>query len=308
MGLFSFIGSIGSAIVSGISKIASSIAPTVISFAKTAFKAATTVFTSLSKVGGFIGSIASSASKLFSGISTLVAGPLGSIVGQIATHLIITAISKAIEWLARKMEIISQEDKVEEVGYRVEEAAKHEEWQKREDFDSFAEYNNYLKNKIPSNEIDRNKLESNRLTYRGLGMTALSNGLEAKFGLEMPIDFLIEIGRCKLNGIELNNLIEEFSAKGYNLSLFREYLQGNLTGDMNRAVYSVILDSLKKVYPEKDESDLTAQITSMKKASRDDVEMLKNYEAEFEAITKNQDISEAEKIIFDEVAKSDKLG
>ena len=77
---------------------------------------------------------------------------------------------------------------------------------------------------------------------------------------------------------------------------------------MNRAVYSVILDSLKKVYPEKDESDLIAQITSMKKSSRDDVEMLKNYETEFEAITKNQDISEAEKIIFDEVAKSDKLG
>ena len=212
MGLFSFIGSIGSSIGAGIAKIASSIAPAVTSFAKTAFKAATSLFTSLGDAGGFIGKIASVAGNLFSGVSRIVAGPLGPIVGQVVTNLIIAAVSKVVEWLSRKVEVVDPEDTVEEVGYRVEEASQHDDWKKREEFDSFAEYHIYLKNKIPTSAIDRNKIESNRLAYIGLGLTVLNEGLGEKFGVNIPIEFLIEIGRAKLTGEEMNSLIKEFSA------------------------------------------------------------------------------------------------
>ncbi len=282
MGLLSFFGGIAS----GVAKIASAIASPVVSFAKTAFKAATSVFTSLSGAGGFLGKVASAAKSLFSGVGSIVAGPLGTIVGQVVTNLIIAAISKVVEWLSKKNEVIEPEDTVEEVGYRVEEAEKHDDWQKREDFDSFAAYHNYLKGKIPTAEIDRDKIEAHRLTYMGLGLTALNEGLESKFGLKIPVEFLIEVGRSRLNGAELNSLLEEFSAKGYDLSLFRSYLQGRLDDNTARLIETMVFEALKKVYPEKTEADLNVQISAMKDASRDDIKVLKNYGTEIEAVTK----------------------
>lgn len=305
MGLFSFIGGIGGAIVSGISKIASSIAPAVTSFAKTAFKAATSVFTKLSECGGFIGKISSVAKNLFSGTASIVAGPLGPIVGQVVSNLIIAAISKVVEWLSQKNKVIEPEDTVEEVGYRVNEAANHEDWQKREEFDSFAAYHNYLKGKIPTSDIDREKIESNRLTYMGLGLTALNEGLESKFGLKIPVEFLIEVGRSRLSGMELNSLLEEFSAKGYDLSLFRSYLQGRLDLNTAQLIENMVFEALKKVYPEKSNVELNAQISAMKNASRDDVKVLKNYEAEVEAVTKGN--NDKVEIISDGVGKNDSV-
>ena len=41
-------------------------------------------------------------------------------------------------------------DAVNEVGYRLEEASKHNDWEKREAFGSFAEYNEYLKAHTPA--------------------------------------------------------------------------------------------------------------------------------------------------------------
>ena len=305
MGLFSFIGSIGSSIASGISKIGSAIATGVTSFAKTAFKAATGFISSLTSSGGFIGKIATGALKLFGGVSKIIAGPLGPIVGQIIVHLIIKAISKVVEWLAQKNEVIAPEDKVEEVGYRVEEAAKHDDWQKREEFDSFKDYHEYLKNKIPAADIDRNKLRENHLAYVGLGITTLTEALEEKLGLQIPLEFLIEIGRCKLSGTEINSLLEEFGAKGYNLSLFREYLQGKLTVDMNKAIEAAVLESLKKIYPEKSDEDLVSKISSMKNSSRNDVAVLKNYETEIQTLIDKP--NDAPQILSGEVAKNDRL-
>lgn len=306
MGLFDFIGSIGSSIVSGISKIASSIAPAVTSFAKTAFNTAVSVFTTLSaSSGGFIGKVASVAKNLFSGVSTIIAGPLGPIVGQVVSNLIIAAVSKVVEWISQKNKIIEPEDTVEEVGYRVREAANHEEWQKREEFDSFAAYHNYLKGKIPTAAIDREKIELNRLTYMGLGLTALTEGLESEFGLKIPIEFLIEIGRSKLSGMELNSLLEEFSAKGYDLSLFRSYLQGRLDINTAQLIENMVFEALKKVYPEKSNVELNTQISAMKEASRDDVQVLKNYENEVEDVTKGN--NDKVEIILDGVGKNDSV-
>lgn len=302
MGILSFLGSIASSIA----KIASSIAPPVISFAKTAFKTATSIFTSLSDAGGFIGKVASAAKSLFSGVGSIVAGPLGTIVGQVVTNLIIAAISKVLEWLSKKNEIIEPEDTVEEVGYRVEESAKHDDWQKREEFDSFATYHNYLKGKIPTAEIDSDKIKTHRLTYMGLGLTALNEGLESKFGLKIPTEFLVEVGRSRLSGVELNSLLEEFSMKGYDLSLFRSYLQGRLDDNTARLIETMVFEALKKVYPEKTDTDLNVQISAMKDASRDDVKVIKNYEIEIEAVTKG--INDKLEINLDGVEKDGGMG
>lgn len=304
MGLGSFFSGIGSAIASGISRIASSIGTGVTSFAKTAFKAATGIFSSVGKIGGFVGKVAGVASKLFTGIGSIVAGPLGPIVGQVVTNLIIAAISKAVEWLSKKVSVAEPEDTVEEIGYRIEEASKHDDWQSREMFDSFAEYHNYLKAQIPV--VDRNKIEANRLAYMGLGLSALNGGLEEKFGIQIPVEFLIEVGRAKFDGKELGSLIEEFSAKGYDLTQFRKYLRGDLSGESSRLIETAILESLKKIYPEKSADDFAARLSAMKNSARDDVAVLKNFEPEVEALTTGA--KNFKQILFDGVTKNVDVG
>ena len=281
MGWFSsFVGGIAS----GIGKIVSCVSSAVSVAAKGVFKVASAAVSSLASVGGFIGNVAAGAGKILSMASSFLAGPLGPILGPIIGQLVIQAIGKAMAWVAKKIGLIKENDEVEEVGYRIEEASKHEDWETREAFGSFAEYHDYLKEKIPSNAIDRHKLEQNRLGYISLGISALKDGVGAKFGLDMPIDFLLEIGKCRLNGNELNSLLEEFSAKGYDLSLFRRFLQGELSGDMRRAVEDSILNALKTVYPEKSTENLMLQISSMRNVSRDETSIVENYKPELEKL------------------------
>lgn len=280
MGIFGFIGGAIRSIGSGIAKVASCISTAVTKVATSAFKVATTALSSLAASGGFIGTIAAGAGKLLAAASAFMAGPLGPIVGPIIASLVIEAIGKAIGWVAKKLGIIKEEEEPEEVGYRMEEAAKHDDWEKREAFGSFTEYHDYLREKIPASAIDREKLKQNRLMYMSLGISALKDGIGKKFGLDMPIDFLIEIGKCRLDGQELNALLEEFSAKGYDLSLFRQYLQGELQGDMRLKVEDGILIALRNVYPEKTEAELKEAITDIRNVSREDGNILKKYAQE----------------------------
>ena len=284
MGIFSFIGGAISSIGAGIAKVASCISTAVTKVATNAFKAATTALSTLAAGGGFIGTIAAGAGKILAAASAFMAGPLGPIVGPIIARLVVEAIGKAIGWVAKKLGIIKEDEEPEEVGYRMEEAAKHDDWEKREAFGSFTEYHDYLREKIPASAIDRKKLEQNRLMYMSLGINALKGGIETKLGLDMPIDFLIEIGKCRLDGQELNALLEEFSVKGYDLSLFRQYLQGDLSSDMRRKIEDGILIALKNVYPEKSDTDLREKISAMRDVSREDGNILKNYATELDQL------------------------
>ena len=121
-----------------------------------------------------------------------------------------------------------------------------------------------------------------------MGISVLKDGIGTKLGLDIPIDFLIEIGKCKLDGSELNALLNEFSAKSHDLSLFRQYLKGELRGNMRRAVEDSIFNALKSIYPEKSDESLRVQISSMREVARDDSKILQNYESELESL-KNKD-------------------
>ena len=101
-------------------------------------------------------------------------GPLGPVIGPIVEQLVFKVVIKGIEYFARKMGIIEEEEKAEEVGYRVEEAEEHEDWMRQENFPSFEEYYAYLKKQIPDTEIAYAKLKENRDRYMALGTMELT--------------------------------------------------------------------------------------------------------------------------------------
>lgn len=226
---------------------------------------------------GVVAGIASKAASFVGLVATLPLGPLGPIVGALVQQLVIHFVTKAIEYLAKKLGLIEERDSVEEVGYRVEEAQKHDDWKRQEDFATFEEYYAYLKEQIPDDKIDRRKLEENRQRYRILGAMELTDGLEKHAGIKMPEDFLFEIGRSRMETNEILAIVDAFKALGSETVYVSDYFKGKLSRDENIKIEDALLASLRKYYPEKDDDALYERLGVMRMASRDDTELADIY-------------------------------
>lgn len=268
MGLFSSICSFVSNVVSSVCSTACSVVKTV----------GSTLTTFASKAIGIVGSLATKAANSVGMIASLPLGPLGPIAGAILQQVIIHLVSKAIEYLAKKLGIIEERDKVEEVGYRVEEAQEHDDWKRQEDFKSFDEYYSYLKEQIPDDKIDRKKLAANRTEYTILGMMELTNGLENRIGIKMPEEFLFEIGRSRMEPNEILAIVDAFKFLGSDTIYISEYLKGKLTREENIKIEDALLVSLRKYYPDKDDDYFYERLGMMRMASRDDMKLAEVYE------------------------------
>lgn len=280
----SAICSVGRSISTGISSLASGIGKVVSNVASTAIKAGSTLLSGLSKVGGFLGKIATGAGKIFSAAAGFLSGPLGQILGPIIGELVIQAITAAITFMAKKMGIIDENEKPEEVGYRLQEAQEHPEWQNRDDFDSTKKYYDYLKTKIKDEDIDQNKLEEHKLEFSTMGAEMLRTSIEEELHIDFPIDFLIEIGRCRLDGAELMNIIKDFINKGYKLELIRQYLKGHLKGLEKQKVGDSLLLAMKNSHPEWSDTQVSDRINGMILASQQDNAVALMYNDKLEEI------------------------
>lgn len=224
----------------------------------------------LATQSGMLGKIGLGCTKFLGGAAGFMAGPLGPIVGEIVGQLVIYAATNALTQVAKKLNLISTDDKAEEIGYRLEVASQHNDWKCREDFATFGEYYDYLRQQVPDETIDPARLHDDRLYYTAMGGNALRLSIAEHYHMDIPIDMLIEIGRCHLDGDSLQEIMERFSAEGYNLGKFREYLQGELKGIERSNVEQYIAESLMNVYPEYSPEQLANKLREMRNASRDE--------------------------------------
>ena len=268
MGFWSSVCSTVGSVVSGVCSAACSVVKTVGS--------ALTTFAS--KAIGIVGSLATKAAGFIGMVATLPLGPLGPIAGAILQQIMIHLVSKTIEYIAKKLGIIEERDKVEEIGYRVEEAQEHDDWKRQEDFKSFEEYYAYLKEQIPDDKIDRKKLAANRTEYTVLGMMELTNGLENRMEIKMPEEFLFEIGRSRMESNEILAIVDAFKFLGSDTVFISDYLKGKLTREENIKIEDALLVSLRKYYPDKDDDYFYERLGVMRMASRDDMELAEVYE------------------------------
>ena len=264
-----------SSVCSFVGSVASGICSAACSVVKGAGSALTTF---ASKTIGIVGSLATKAASFIGMVATLPLGPLGPIAGAILQQILIHLTSKAIEYLAKKLGIIENRDKVEEVGYRVEEAQEHNDWKRQEDFKSFEEYYTYLKEQIPDDKIDRKKLATNRTEYTVLGMMELTNGLEHRMEIKIPEEFLFEIGRSRMESNEILAIVDAFKFMGSDTVYISDYIKGKFTREENIKIENALLVSLKKYYPDKDDDFFYERLGEMRMASRDDMKLAKIYE------------------------------
>ena len=290
MGFFSGIGSFCSSIASGISSVCSSICSgigsaiskvgsVVSSFAKTAI-------TALGKAVGF------KAGGLLGMAAKIMAGPLGPIICPVIVNLAIKVIAKVTIAIAKKLGIIGEKEKPEEVGYRIDEANKpeHQDWRQPEEFPSFKEYYAYLKQQIPDEKIDQHELETNKRKYTVLGTAAIVKGLEESYRINLPESFMMEIGRSRMNSAEVQAVIEVFKTLGYDRVIFSDYLRGSLQPSETRRIAQSLTEAMLKYCPQKSRLDVLRRLDTMKINSVNDERMAENsYRKELEDLKTNQE-------------------
>lgn len=280
MGFFSFIGSaissVGRAISSGIGAICRGISSAVTSTVSTLGNLASKA------IGSFIGGIASKAAgflKTFSGIMT---GPLGPILGPILVDLAVKLVVKVISKMAEEAEVVEKGEKPEEIGYRIEEADKHEDFKRRDEFQNFKEYYSYLKEQIPIEETDAVKINQYKDFYSLLGMQAEIQALEEKFGIHISKNALVEIGKSAMTVKEVQAFMRAFNNLGYSDLNISEYLKGTLPAGELERITDAVLDALKLYYPEKSENVLLQRLNQMRRVSSDDLKIVEVYSDELQ--------------------------
>ncbi len=277
------------AICSGISSIASAVCSGIKSVGSAIVKFAGSA---ISAVGQMIGGKAAGFLGLVGG---LVSGPLGGILGPIIGQLIIKVVVKVVEKLAKMLGIIKEEDKTEELGYRIEEANKEEnkDWKQKEDFSSLAEYYAYLKEQVPDEMINHKELKRNHDYYSILGMSAETAAIEEELNIAIPPTFLFEVGRSRMEPNEIRAIADAFRALGYDSVEVMDYFKGKkLTPSEAKRITESIIESLKTYYQDKTEAQLYARLGEMQANSRDDNKLKDVYKDELKETSEKQQIPE----------------
>lgn len=296
MGVLDFLGSVAS----GIGKLASGLVRTAASVIKTGAELAVRGFKHIAgAIGGNAGKIFGAAARLLgAAISVVTTGPLGPILGPIVVQIIIEVAAQVVAKIAKSLGIIKEEDKVEEVGYRLEEACavdeqgdlKHPDWKRMEDFDNMRDYYAYLKVMIPDEAIDYGKLKKNRLNYVALGTTGLTEGWGKIAGIQIPEDFILNIGQANLRQGEVQAVIDAFKALGFTSIRFKDFLTAkNLTMDEVDRLRDVLIAAYQDIYPDKSRADVLLRLHEWRQAVTDDRVVYETYKDRVDSVMDQAD-------------------
>lgn len=222
-------------------------------------------------------------------VATILSGPLGPILGPLILNLMISAVIKVITAVAKKLGLVEDEEKVEDIGYRMEEADKHEDWKTEDEFPTWKEYYEYLKQQIP--EVDEEKIRSNELHYQLLGMTAERHAIERELGILMPETFLNEAGRGKMTAEEL--LAFSDAMKSLQWEPVRDYLKGKLPPREIDHIENALLEALMQRCQGKTREELQIRLNDIRDASSDDRKLAEIYSQELQK-TYGKELAEAD--------------
>lgn len=228
-----------------------------------------------SAVGSFISGACSVFTKAVAGIAgiatgalSVVLGPLGPILGPIIANLIIKVIGAVLSKLAKLLHITKEEEKPEEVGYRVDEASRHEDWKKREEFASFQDYYDYLRQQIPDEEIDKDKLNKNSGAYRIIGSSTLYHEIGEEEGMDLPGEFMMDIGRGKLSAEEVKTVLKTFKDLKVDGKSIADYWEGNMTFREEKPITEALRSAFAALYPEKSKEEINDRLDDIRSATR----------------------------------------
>jgi len=213
---------------------------------------------------GFFSAIGSFVSGAVSAISSAI-GSIGSALASSAGHFLkvaspwLGAVMQVIQVVSTLLGILNSEDDIEELGAKAMEADK-----KPEDFDSNAEYIDYLRNDI---ELDREKFENatdvEKTARQAVGASIVIKGIEEKKGFDIPVTTWVAMAKLGLGekAEEIDKILETF--KDGKLEDFVDYTEGKLEAKKEVEVGDSLVEMYQELEPSMSIEEIEDKVMNM---------------------------------------------
>lgn len=193
----------------------------------------------------FCSLVDSAVSVVTSAVSSVLSGAAVSLL-KLAGPLL-GPMGLAIQAVGALLGILKPNENIEELGAKAMEADK-----KPEDFDSNAEYIDYLRNEVTlDQEKFKKATEVEKAARTAVGASIVVKGIEENKGYKIPTIFWVKVAEQALKAKEIDALIDTF--KEDKLDSFVAYSEGKLgykdevkTGDKLVDMYSELEPNLSK--------------------------------------------------------------
>jgi len=213
---------------------------------------------------GFWGSVCSFVSGAVSAIGSAI-GSIGGALASSAGNFLkvaapwLRAVIQVIQVVSTLLGILNAEDNIEELGAKAMEADK-----KPEDFDSNAEYIDYLRNDI---ELDREKFENatdvEKTARQAVGASIVIKGIEEKKGFDIPVTTWVAMAKLGLGdkAEEIDKILDTF--KDGKLEDFVDYTEGKLEAKKELEVGDSLVEMYQELEPSMSIEEIEDKVMNM---------------------------------------------
>jgi len=208
--------------------------------------------------------VKSLASKAVSVVSSAIK-KVGEVVVEGAKKLLefeiekLKLIVKVIDTIGKMLGIIKPEENVEELGDKAMRADK-----RPEDFDSFNDYIEYLRNEISSSKEELEKLPlEERLARRAIGSAILSKAISERKSLEIPMEFWKEAVSRGLSAKEIDYFLTKFKNDGIRPIDFVKYLKRELDLKEEEKIEDSLIRAYKELEPSADIKEIEERVINL---------------------------------------------
>ena len=210
---------------------------------------------------GGLGSMISSAVSVVASAIGSLGGALASSTGnflKVASPWLGTVI-QVIQIVSMLLDILQPGDSVDELGAKAMDADK-----KPEDFDSNAEYIDYLRNDI---ELDQEKFENatdvEKMARQAVGASIVIKGIEEKKGFDIPVTTWVAMAKLGLGdkAEEIDKILDTF--KDGKLEEFVDYTEGKLEAKKELEVGDSLVEMYQELEPSMSIEEIEDKVMNM---------------------------------------------
>ncbi len=213
---------------------------------------------------GFWSSVGSFVSSACSVVSSAVSSIGGALASAASTMLKVAGpwlgpIGQVIQVVSLLLDVLKPGDNIEEIGAKAMESDK-----KPEDFDSNAEYIDYLRDEVT---LDKEKFEKagdvEKIVRTAVGASVVAKGIEDKKGFDIPLEAWISMAKLELTNKaeEVDKLLETF--KDGKLEDFSKYVDGKLDIKKEGEIGDTLVEMYQELEPNSSIEEIEAKVMKM---------------------------------------------
>lgn len=211
-----------------------------------------------SGLGSMVSSACSMVSSAVSSIGNALVSSASKLLDLPGTRL--GPIVEIIRIVATLIGVLTKDDDVEEIGAK----AMQPESKKPEDFDSNAEYIDYLREEVKLDKEKFNKAgDIEKAARTAVGASIVANGISEQKGFDIPLETWVAMAKLNLTdkAEEVDKLLETF--KDGKLEDFSKYVDGTLDIQKEGEIGDYLVEMYKELEPNSSIEEIEDRVIKM---------------------------------------------